>query len=97
MFTHVEILALGKTSDIDKTVKVLQGLANKIDDLQDIEVGRHELDAPRSAHVVWIARFDSRDGYEAFQLHPEFQKTRQFLERVDAKIVHVAYPDKPRR
>lgn len=97
MFTHVEILALAKLSDIEKTVKVLRGLASKVEDIEELEIGTHELAAERAAHISIVARFADRDGYEAFQQHPEYAKTRQYLERVDAVSVHVAYPDKPSR
>lgn len=93
MFTHVEILALAQQSDIDKTVKVLKALAHKIDAVADLEVGQHDMPTPRCGHVVWIARFADRDGYDSFQQDPEYAKTRQFLERVDAKTVHVAFTD----
>lgn len=94
MFTYVEILALGKLSDVDKTVKVLKGLSNKVEEIQEIEVGVHDHPDERSAHIAWIARFASRDDYETFQRHPEVNKTRSFLERVDAVAVHVSYPRK---
>lgn len=97
MFTYVEILALGKLSDIEKTVKVLRSLEKKIEDIEEIEVGWHDQPAARAAHIAFVARFASRDGFEAFQQHPEYAKTKQYLERVDAVSVHVAFPDKHAR
>lgn len=73
MITHIVFFKLKDRSaeSIERTAQVLRNLEGKIEELKSIEVGIDVLHSERSYDIALITKFDSMEGLDAYQVHPE--------------------------
>ncbi|MCX6228092.1 MAG: Dabb family protein [Bacteroidia bacterium] len=58
----------------DKVIESLLALKNKISEIRHIEVGGHHQLEDGSFDICLISHFDSLEGLQAYQIHPEHLK-----------------------
>lgn len=93
MFTHIVFFRMKDRTDgtAQKVREALLSLKGKVPQIRDIEVGLDVVHSERSYDLVLIARFDSREDMEAYQVHPEHQKVVEYIRSVTAGSVAVDY------
>ena len=69
----------------------LTALIPLIKEIRDLEVGENFLDSPAAFDVVLNCSFDTREGLEAYQVHPEHMKLKDFIGSVAEKRAVVDY------
>jgi len=93
MYSHIVMFTLEDPDDIPATVTALDGMRDRIPQLRYIEVGVDSDPSPRSAHIVLITRFDSKEAYEAYQGHPHHQRVLEHMREVTASAHKVDFVD----
>lgn len=93
MLTHVVLFKLKEATPqvIAETVATLRGLEGNVPSLRALEVGEDILRTERSYDVGLIARFDSLEGLEAYQLHPAHQEVLAYMRGVTERAVAVDF------
>jgi predicted RNase H-like nuclease (RuvC/YqgF family) len=74
-----------------KVQDALLSLRGKVPQIRDIEVGVDVVRSERSYDLALVARFDSREDMEAYQVHPEHQKVVEYIRSVTTDSVAVDY------
>ena len=71
--------------------RVLEGLGDKINVIDKIEVGINVNDSEAAFDVALYSVFDSLDALETYQKHPEHQKVVSFVNEIREKRAVVDY------
>lgn len=81
MITHVVLFKLKDRSpkNVEKAMNVLSGLKGKIPVLRHLEVGTDILHSERSYDIALIAKFDSMDDLQAYQVHPVHLEVAKYI------------------
>ncbi|MCO4772941.1 MAG: Dabb family protein [Deltaproteobacteria bacterium] len=93
MYSHLVMFTLEDPDDIPATVTALEGMAERIPQLRYVEVGVDCEPSPRSAHIVLITRFDSKEAYAAYHAHPHHQRVLEHMGEVTKSAIKVDYVD----
>ena len=93
MITHVVLFKLVDRSqeNIEKARAVLASLAGKIPQLRHLEVGADVLRTDRSFDLALVARFDSLEDLNTYQIHPVHQEVIKYMLSVRESAVAVDY------
>jgi hypothetical protein len=93
MFTHIVFFRMKEATDgtAQMVRDALLSLKGKVPQLRDIEVGIDVVHSERSYDLALVARFDSREDMEAYQVHPEHQKVVEYIRSVTTSSVAVDY------
>lgn len=93
MITHIVFFKLKDRSaeSIEVTAKVLRNMEGKIDALRHLEVGKDVLHSERSYDIALVTKFDSMEGLQAYQVHPEHKKVIEHIAMVREASVSVDY------
>lgn len=75
----------------DKMKEQLNALRPIIREIRSLEVGVNFFESPASYDVVLYAEFDSRDDLQAYQIHPDHVKLKDFIGAVTDKRAVVDY------
>jgi hypothetical protein len=96
MITHIVCFKLKDRSpeNIEKARAVLASLAGKIPQLRHLEVGVDLLRTDRSYDLALVAKFDSLDDLNAYQIHLEHQEVIKYMMSVRESAVAVDYEEK---
>ena len=71
--------------------KMLRSLANKISEVESLQVGFDVLRLPRSYDIGLAAVFRDRAGLEAYTVHPEHIKAAEFGRSISAHVASVDF------
>ena len=93
MITHIVLFKLKDPSpeNLEKTREVLASLSGKIPQLRQLEVGVDLLRTDRSYDLALVARFDSLEDLNAYQVHHEHQQVIKYMLSVRESAVAVDY------
>ncbi|MFD2671771.1 Dabb family protein [Marinicrinis sediminis] len=92
MITHVVMFKLKNPDEtMEQTREVLAGMAGKIPQLREIEVGVDVLRSDRSYDLVLITKFDSLEDLKAYQVHPVHQDVIAYINTVKEVSIAVDY------
>ena len=93
MITHIVLFKLGDRSgeNIEKARAVMASLAGKIPQLRHFEVGADILRTDRSYDLALVAKFDSLEDLNAYQIHPLHQQVVKYMMSVGESAVAVDY------
>ena len=89
MVTHVVMFRLKDRSaeNIAETAALLRGMAGRIPELLEIEVGIDELFSPRSYDIALRTRHESFAALDAYNVHPVHEEVVVHMKRVlDASV-----------
>ena len=75
----------------EEHVNMLRSLANKIPELESLQVGFDVLNLPRSYETGLVAVFQDRAGLEAYTVHPEHIKAAEFGRSISAHVASVDF------
>ncbi len=70
MYSHIVMFTLEDAEDVPRLAETLRAMEGRIPQIRYLEVGIDDAPEPRSAHLVLITRFDSREAYQAYETHP---------------------------
>jgi hypothetical protein len=91
MYTHVVMFTLTDPEDIPGTVRILAAMEGRIPQIRYLEIGVDDSPSARSAHVLLVTRFDSREAMQVYQEHPHHRRVVEHLQEVEALAVKVDY------
>jgi hypothetical protein len=93
VITHIVLFKLVDRSpeNIEKARAVLAGLAGKIPQLRHLEVGKDVLRTDRSYDLALVAKFDSLEDLNAYQIHHEHQQVVKYMISVRESTVAIDY------
>ena len=93
MYSHIVMFKLEEEEDIPSTVAMLSGMDAHIPQIRFLEVGVDDSPTERSANIVLITRFDSREAMEVYQKHPHHRQVVAYLKQINAQSLKVDYAD----
>lgn len=93
MITHIVLFKLLDFSPAKaaQAREVLPGMAGKIPQLRHLEVGVDIVRSDRSYDLALVARFDSLEGLQAYQVHPQQVEVVKYLQGVRQSAIAVDY------
>ncbi|MBM4294408.1 MAG: Dabb family protein [Deltaproteobacteria bacterium] len=93
MITHVVLFKLKDPSpeSMEKARAALAGLPGKVPVLRHFEVGVDVIRSKRSYDLALLARFDSLETLQAYQVHPKHQEVAKYIKEVSDSIIVVDY------
>ena len=93
MITHIVLFKLLDRSpeSIEKARAVLASLDGKIPQLRHLEVGADVLRTDRSYDLALVAKFDTLEDLNAYQIHPLHQQVVKYMLSVRQSAVAVDY------
>lgn len=91
MITHVVFFKFKDLADMAKARDALLGLQGKIPQLRHLEVGVDVVRSQRSYDLALLAKFDSLDDLQAYQIHPDHQKVANYISEIRESVVAVDY------
>ena len=93
MITHIVLFKLldRHPENIEKARAKLASLAGKIPQLRHFEVGTDVLHTDRSYDLALVAKFDTLEDLNAYQIHPLHQEVVKYILSVRQSIVAVDY------
>ena len=93
MIKHVVLFKLTENNpkNIEKAVTALNGMANKIEPLRQIEVGINFNRSERSYDIALITHFDNRKGLEMYSDHPVHKPVKDTISDLCSSTVVVDY------
>jgi hypothetical protein len=93
VITHIVLFKLLDRSpeSVEKARAVLASLEGKIPQLRHLEVGADVLHTDRSYDLALVAKFDSLDDLNAYQIHHEHQQVVKYMLSVRQSVVAVDY------
>ncbi len=96
MVTHIVMIKLRERVPevVERVRAALAALPGKIPQLRHFEVGADVLHTERSYDLALIARFDSLEDLQAYQVHPAHQEVVKYIGTVREAIVAVDYEGK---
>ncbi|WP_202077492.1 Dabb family protein [Caldalkalibacillus salinus] len=80
-----------KAENAYKIKTLLEGLKDKIEVIQSIEVGINIEPSETAYDVVLYSEFEDEQGLEAYQIHPDHQEAGSFVKKVVTERVVVDY------
>lgn len=97
MITHIVLFKLADRSpaNVEKTRDVLLGLAGKVPTLRHLEVGVNVVPSERAYDLALVARFDSLEDLQAYQVHPFHAEVANYIASVRDSVVDVDYESDP--
>lgn len=89
MINHVVFFKLEDKSaeSIEKARSVLMSMDGKISELKNIEVGIDIIHSNESYDIALLTSFDDIGGLEAYRIHPEHLKVREYMLSVGEFVV----------
>jgi heme-degrading monooxygenase HmoA len=87
------MFTLPEPEDIPGTVRILAAMEGRIPQIRYLEVGVDDSPTLRSAHVLLVTRFDSREAMQVYQEHPHHRRVIEHLQEVEAVAVKVDYAE----
>ncbi len=89
MINHVVFFKLEDNSveSIEKAKSVLMSMNGKISELKSIEVGIDIVHSDKSYDIALLTSFDNIEDLEAYRIHPEHLKVREYMLSVGDFIV----------
>jgi hypothetical protein len=93
LITHIVLFKLLDRSpeSIEKARAVLASLEGKIPQVRHLEVGADVLRTDRSYDLALVAKFDSLEDLNAYQIHHEHQQVVKYMVSVRQSAVTVDY------
>ena len=93
MLTHIVLFKLKDRNpeNIAKIKGVLAGMQGKIPEFRHFEVGVDIVRSQRSYDLALVAKFDSLEGFRAYQAHPAHQKVIRSILSASDSIFAVDY------
>ena len=93
MLTHIVLFKLKDPTpeNIEKARGLMAGMAGKIPDLRHLELGVDVIRSKRSYDLALVAKFDSLEGFRAYQAHPAHQKVVRGVLAASDSIIAVDY------
>ncbi len=91
MLKHVVCHKYRDRAEAEKIAPMLNSLMGKVPSLRSMETGVDTLCTKRSFDLVLIAVFDDAAGLEAYKIHPEHVKVREYIHSVLESSVSVDY------
>jgi hypothetical protein len=93
MITHIVLLKLLHCSPerAEEAKQVLAGMAGRIPELRHLEVGVDVIHSDRSYDLALVARFDSLEDLQAYQVHPVHMEVLNYMQGVRQSAVVVDY------
>lgn len=94
MFTHIVMFKLDNPTpkNIEKAHKLLSGMEGNIPMLKGIEVGADVVRSDRSYDICLIARFETVEDMQAYQIHPyHVNEVLKYLRPMTKSSVTVDY------
>ena len=86
-----EALGASKEENALKLKESILVLKDVIEELKAVEVGFNFNPSPAAFDVVLYSKYDSKEGLEAFQKHPEHVKVAEFVDEIRTDRVVVDY------
>jgi len=93
MLTHIVLFKLKDPApeNMEKVRGVLAGMEGRIPDFHHFEVGVDIIRSKRSYDLALVAKFDSLEGFRAYQAHPAHQEVVRYILAASDSIVAVDY------
>jgi hypothetical protein len=93
MITHIVLFKLLDCTPekAEATRQVLAGMAGRIPELRHLEVGVNLVHSDRSYDLALLARFDSLEDLQAYQVHPVHVEVVKYLQGVRQAAIVVDY------
>jgi len=85
MFVHIVMFRFkeeNKKANLIQAKQMLENLMGVIPSLRSIDVGLNEITSDRAMDLSLIASFESKEGLELYDVHPEHQKVVSFIKTV---------------
>jgi hypothetical protein len=85
MFVHIVMFKFkeeNKKANLIQAKQMLENLMGAVPSLRSIDVGINEVEAERAMDLSLIAVFESKEGLDAYDVHPEHQKVVGFIKEV---------------
>ena len=80
-----------KQENAQKMKQMLEALKGMISEIVQIEVGINQLESPAAYDVVLYSEFANLAGLNAYQLHPEHEKCKEFIGKIVSDRAVVDY------
>lgn len=80
-----------KEENAQKMKQMLEALKGMISEIVQIEVGINRLESPAAYDVVLYSEFASLEGLNAYQIHPEHEKCKEFIGKIVSDRAVVDY------
>jgi hypothetical protein len=93
MITHIVLFKLLNCTPAraEEARKVLAGMAGQIPELRHLEVGVNITHSDRSYDLALVARFDSLEDLQAYQVHPVHMEVLHYVHGVRQLAAVVDY------
>jgi hypothetical protein len=93
MITHIVLFKLLEVTPekAEAARQVLAGMAGRIPELRHLEVGVNIVHSERSYDLALLARFDSLEDLQAYQVHPLHVEVVKYLQGVRQAAIVVDY------
>ena len=93
MFTHIVLIKLKEPTpeNLEKAQGLMAGMESKISELRHLELGVDVIRSKRSYDLALVAKFDSLEGFRAYQAHPAHQEVVRPILAVSDSIIAVDY------
>ncbi len=93
MLTHVVLFKLKDPTpgNLEEARSLMAGMGGQIPELRHLEVGVDVIRSNRSYDLALVAKFDSLEGFRAYQAHPAHQAVVRPLLAASDSIVAVDY------
>ncbi len=85
MFVHIVMFKFreeNKEANIIQAKQMLENLLGAVPSLRSMDVGVNFIEADRAMDLSIIAVFESKEGLDAYEVHPEHQKVVSFIKSV---------------
>jgi hypothetical protein len=93
MYSHVVMFRFGEPGDAEQAAGALRAMEGRIPQLRYLEVGIDDDPSERSAELVLMTRFDSREAYEVYRTHPQHLEVLAILKDLVTWSAKVDYAD----
>jgi hypothetical protein len=93
MITHIALIKLvhNNAETIELAREILSGLEGKIPQLRHFEVGVNLVQSYRAYDLSLLVRFDSLEGFQAYQNHPAHVEVVKNLQGLRQSTITVDY------
>ena len=85
MLVHIVMFKFrdeSKKENIVEAKRVLDALMGKVPSLRRMEVGINSVETERAMDLSLVAEFDSWEGLAQYDVHPEHEKVKLFIQSV---------------
>jgi hypothetical protein len=79
MLVHVVLARFPDPADAEEAERRIRGLADTIDVIRDLQVGRDVIATDLSYDVAWIIEVDSPEDLETYRVHPDHQVVVEWI------------------